>query len=73
MQERISSILKKAQYRVECIQEEDKAILQIKESQPDLILLAPAGQHRPNVKSFPNYGIKSPPYDTYHFYLFYKR
>lgn len=43
MQERISSILKKAQYRVECIQEEDKALLQIKESQPDLILLAPAG------------------------------
>lgn len=43
MQERISSILKKAQYCVECIQEEGKALLQTKESQPDLILLAPAG------------------------------
>lgn len=53
MQERISSILKKAQYHVECIQEENKALLQTKEYQPDLILLAPAGSTPAECKIIP--------------------
>lgn len=43
LEEKISGILKKAQYNVECIQEEQEALLKTKVSQPDLILLAPAG------------------------------